>query len=483
MFIKFNYKNQKRKTNAQIETIEQLRAKAVETFGEQIIYCDFMYEDEDKELVALVDDIDLETCIEEAQENQLNRINVFIELSSPKTKNARSMSRKRAAQTGPEDNEAAQLANFSSSESETEGEEELDLAGIEAIDSESSESSPDPLTKAQIQAQVNAKKQAKIAKVEAKIAKKKEKMERKIAKEIAKLEAKKNKKLQKLDSHRNSLIEADHTSESENSVDIPADKPWMKHIPKHHRRRMIHKMRHKHHRHHGHHKHGHGGRKHCHKRRGPFGFIHKVMHAFKHGAKHDPQVQQDKEEIKTLVHEIKKTLKPLKHHPKMLLKVLKKSSKPLKEVFEKALNEVKEEHPQFKKNFEEKMARKEAHDNEKLARREQRIKNQQLKQEKRRLLREHKIKLREERVAAQAAKKQEMIAQRQAAQKAQAAKKQEMIAQKAAKAQAETKPAPTPEQKKRNQEIKMRINMLVPIFPNMTRPDLRKEVVKELNDK
>ena len=29
----------------------------------------------------------------------------------------------------------------------------------------------------------------------------------------------------------------------------------------------------------------------------------------------------------------------------------------------------------------------------------------------------------------------------------------------------------------------MRINMLVPIFPGMARPNLRKEVVKELNEK
>jgi len=97
MFIKFTYNTQKRKTNASlISNMEELKAKALEIFGNEVEHCDFMHEDEDKELVSLKNNEDLETCFQEAQANELKTINIYIELSSDKTQKARSLSKKRA---------------------------------------------------------------------------------------------------------------------------------------------------------------------------------------------------------------------------------------------------------------------------------------------------------------------------------------------------------------------------------------------------
>jgi len=95
MFIKFKFKNTSRKIKQEITTFEALKTQAKKIFGDEITYCDFMYEDEDLELVNIIEDIDLQNCFEEAKENGLRGIKIFLELSSPKTKRARSISQKK----------------------------------------------------------------------------------------------------------------------------------------------------------------------------------------------------------------------------------------------------------------------------------------------------------------------------------------------------------------------------------------------------
>lgn len=104
MFIKFKFNQTSRKIKKDIKTIEELKQEALAIFGDKVTYCDYLYEDEDLELVNIIEDIDLENCYEEAEENGSKSIKIFLELSSPKTKRARSISQKKKGVVINEDN-------------------------------------------------------------------------------------------------------------------------------------------------------------------------------------------------------------------------------------------------------------------------------------------------------------------------------------------------------------------------------------------
>lgn len=192
MHIKFSFRNQKRKTNTEIKSVEELRQKALQIFGEQANYCDFMYEDEDNELVSIIDNEDFTICLEEAASNGLKCVSIIMKLSSPETKKARSVSKKNVSEAqvaAPQPD----LKSFESSEESSDGTEEIDLAQIEAI-----KSSSDEETKELVKAEIEAKKLEKIAKIKERMELKKAKIEQKIQEKLARMESKKQEKLQKL---------------------------------------------------------------------------------------------------------------------------------------------------------------------------------------------------------------------------------------------------------------------------------------------
>ena len=185
MLIKFSFRNQKKKINAEIKSVELLREKAVQIFGEQANYCDLMYEDEDSELVSIIDNEDLSICLEEAETNGLKCVNIILKLSSPETKKARSVSKKNAAEEEAKA-EKPELKSFDTSDSSSEGTEEIDLAEVEAINTSSDEEA-----QKQVKAEMDAKKLEKISRLKEKMDLKKTRIELKIQEKLARMEAKK----------------------------------------------------------------------------------------------------------------------------------------------------------------------------------------------------------------------------------------------------------------------------------------------------
>lgn len=496
MFIKFNYKTQKRKINTKINTMDELKSKAREIYGDQVVYCDYMYQDEDNELVALVDDMDLETCYEEAEDNGLNRINVFIEISSPKTKNARSMSKKRKViENDKIEKEIEQIKKFSSDSESEESTEEIYLENKDEVISSSSE---EEKVQKQIKIESEAKRLEKIAKIEAKVNEKKMKIQEKIDEKIRKLQDQKKIQLNNI----SNTNEVSSDEDRNNSTDIPADKPWMKHIPKHHRRRMmglkndnaphhphhdhhphhVHHPHHGNHPHHGHHHHKHGEREGC-KARGPFGFLFKAVKHIKDQIHQNPDVKQANEEIKEVLHDIKKILKPLKDHPKMLLETLKKVAGPIKAEINKALEEVKNEHPHFKQHFEAKIARADS----KLSGRSQ-SKNTGRRETKRAAMVDNSEKMikRQQKEAIKEQKiheKQALLEQKRKMREEKKNMKIQALKNKVEQ-KAEVKDRNSEEFKKKQElrkaEIQQRVDMIFPIFSNkMDKAALRQEVKVE----
>jgi len=382
MQIKFSFRNQKRKTNVDINTVEELRKKATQIFGDQATYCDFMYEDEDNELVSIIDNDDFQICLEEAESNGQKCVNIILKLSSPDTKKARSVSKKIIAES-PIEAKQPDLKNFDSEESSSEGTEEIDLAEIEAI-----KSSSDEETKELIKAEMEAKKLDKIAKLKEKMEIKKAKIESKIQEKLARMEAKKQEKLQKIQNGEGA------TDSDEQDADIPEDKPWMKHIPHHHRMKMRHMMFNNKHRDHSHnhskhnedaqgehsHEHGHHHHKHhgC-KFRGIRGIFGKAIGHLKHGLgmHHASEHGRCHQQLHGLFKELRENFKNLKHCPDYLNEVIKIAAPQLKEVVNNTINQVKASHPELEEKLATILAsrdgRSKSKSTEKHARREARI--------------------------------------------------------------------------------------------------------------
>lgn len=131
MQVKLSFKNQTRKSNTEIKTVDELRKLAVKFFGDQAIYCDFMYQDDEKESVSIIDNDDLLICLEEAEENGMKSVSIQLKLSSPDTKSARSVSKKNSPQTKINEEKEEDVESFDS--------EDVDIAEIEAFNSSSDE--------------------------------------------------------------------------------------------------------------------------------------------------------------------------------------------------------------------------------------------------------------------------------------------------------------------------------------------------------
>lgn len=78
MIYKFQYKKTCRKIKKELETYEDLLEAAKNLFGAEVESLNFMYKDEDQELVNIYDEDDFECCLDEAQENKLPSIKFFL---------------------------------------------------------------------------------------------------------------------------------------------------------------------------------------------------------------------------------------------------------------------------------------------------------------------------------------------------------------------------------------------------------------------
>ncbi len=126
-FTKFKFNNQVRKTRLSSETILALRAHAEKLFGKCAEECKFLYIDNDNEKIEIVEDQDLEICIEEAQLSGTKSITLEIIGSEQKAGiRNRSASLKRKASANKIKKEELPLKESSSEESSSEDVEKLE---------------------------------------------------------------------------------------------------------------------------------------------------------------------------------------------------------------------------------------------------------------------------------------------------------------------------------------------------------------------
>jgi hypothetical protein len=401
MFIKFKFNNTSRKIKKDISSFEELKQEATKIFGEKIIYCDFLYEDEDCEMVSIVDDNDLENCLSEAKDNGQKGVKIFLEVSSPKTKRARSISQKKAVVINENQNKVKEFAKCGSIS---------DDSDFEILNSDDS--------------------------VDSKMEKKYKKLEMKIKRKMEKLRKKKIEKLNK----------AERKASKSRSQSKKAKKNQ------------------------GEKKHG---RCHHHNRGHPWRKIQQVLN------------------------QVKMEVKVLKGNPELIEKFVQKCGTALVDTVKTTLESVKAENPEIVAKYEEQ--RKAG-----IARREERQKKKQEMMEKRKEKMAEKAKKQAEKQAKRQAKMAEIEAKKAEKQAEKEAKKAEKLAEKEAKKEAkkaekkeerkasrsrsksvgkkvDKKVEKTNPKKERNQEIRRRVQILVPIFKDTPRPELRKRVVADLD--
>lgn len=181
----------------------------------------------------------------------------------------------------------------------------------------------------------------------------------------------------------------------------------------------------------------HSSRSHSHGRMPEF-----VKNIIEENKKHNYPWRQ----VKEMIFDVKDEFKTFRGSPALISKAVLKCKEHVVEFVQKAIEEVKQENPELvtelEKKREERMDKREA---KRLAR--------QIKDDQKR------------------GRKEEKRAKKEA-------KKEEKRARKEAK---KLSPEASPNKAKRQQEIRQRINIIQPIFKDMKRPDIRKEVVSDLD--
>lgn len=469
MFIKFKFNNTTRKIKKEVKTIEELKEQSLKVFGNDVVYCDIMYEDEDNELVNIIDDEDLTTAYEEAQENGKKCVKIVLELSSPKTKRARSISQKKKMVAFVDESEE-ELVGFGSSDE--------DLENLEGFSDE---------IEAEIEAEIDAEEVGEEAvqndpEVEQIINDKFNRLEEKMQKKLSKLEEKRKRKLWSI----------------KNGIH-GAKKFFGKMRRKHHRRHGGHKRhggRHgRHHRgphhrgpHHPHHPPHHRGPHHRgphHRRRGhshshsmSSGSLSHSSRSHSHHRGKMPQfvkeiIEENKKhghpwrQLKEIMHSVKDEFKTFRGSPALIAKAVEKSKGHILEYIKNTIEEVKNENPELMAELDKKRE-------ERAQKKEERKAEGKCRKERKRLCRQRK---REEKLA----RKEEKLAKKQVKKEEKEAKKEASPKKEVMK---ESSPEASPKKgvnKERRQEIKNRVNIIQPIFKDMKRPDIRKEVVSDLD--
>lgn len=411
MFIKYKFKNTTRKIKKEIKTVEGLKAEAEKVFGTDVVYCDYMYEDEDNELVNIIDDIDLETCFEEAKENGKKCVKVLLELSSPKTKRARSISQKKKTVNFVDED----LEGFGSSDEDEENEIEQELEGFSSDDLEAEieveaelsgeEVSPSP---------ENGEKKKEIEEV---INKKFNKLEDKMQRKLKKLKEKRHEKLRKIKHKVGAFL--GFGGKHRHGKCGRGGKHWKKHG-------------------------GHGE-----------GMPEFVKNIIEENKKHGFPWKQ----VKQMFCDAKQEFKTLRGSPELISKAIEKCKDKVVSQIKQSIEEVKAENPELVAELAKKREEREKKVEEKRTagierREEKRLHKEKKLQEKMKMIQEKKE------------KKLREIKE----------KKEKKEAKKVEEAEKEK----SPETKKRQQEVKRRVNIIVPIFTGLQRPEIRKAVVEDL---
>lgn len=190
MIIKFKFNNQFRKINKTINNFEDLKEEAISLFGEEVHYCDFLYQDEDEEFVNIYNDDDLDCCVEESEENGNNCIKIFLQLQNKETKQKRSASVKRKDIQGDfvviEDQKHQEEVKEERQNS-TEKKVQFEISGQEKPQ------------EAERDARLQELKQRKKAMIEEKMENKKRKIEQELNAKLERVEAQKRKKLENIE--------------------------------------------------------------------------------------------------------------------------------------------------------------------------------------------------------------------------------------------------------------------------------------------
>jgi hypothetical protein len=289
MFIKFNFQNQTKKAQLDFSSLDDLKLKFTQLFSNsRANQVDFFYKDEDNELVSIQDQDDWNICLDEAKYYEQKSVTIITKIAQ--TYKARSASRKN-----------------DSSSSDTEGTEEIDMESIEKKEAMQKK-----------REQIKEENAIKIDNLKLTLDEEKKQHLTDLQEGLAKMKAKKEEKLKAIESK----IEELKNSSSDDS-DIPEDKPWMKHIPKHHREKMGEFRRHHHHPH-GHHP----GHHH------PHGHHPGHHHPHGHHPGHHGKCHQ---QLHGLISDIKETFKGLKHCGEYLNQVIKVATPAIKDTIKNSI--------------------------------------------------------------------------------------------------------------------------------------------------
>ena len=513
MFIKFKYNDKSRKIKRDIQNVEELKQAAIDIFGENTVYCDILYEDEDMELVNIIDDEDLKLCFEEAKENDSKCIKIYLKLSSPTTKQARAAKDKAQDGSDVEDD----LMQVEPAHDSAEDFKPLDDEDDTSDDTSSDTSSPEDFAGEHID-EIDVFDSFEDDKElieeggprfdypdsdEDKINKKKAKLEKKIEKKMNKLAKKRDKMINKLNKlERRQLEGIDTSSSSSDSSHSPQRRGgWWKKVKKAYKRgkfgKKFHKKRHgkcgrsrshkrghghRHgHRHHGRHGHGHKHRHHGHRHRD--GHHHGQGHRQGGGM---PEFVKDiietrkqhghpMKKFRDLNTEIRDELFKFKGSPELIGLAVDKFRDQFLELAKKAVEDVKAENTE---KYDELIKKRE----EQAKKREEIAARRQERQEE---MRQRKQEYREKKMALKAQKRALKEQKKEWKRQQKEVKRQERMTMKQkreAKKQQNDGKKVTPAQRARNQEIRKRVNILVQIFQDMKRPQIRKEVVKDLEE-
>lgn len=446
MFIKFTYKNTTRKLKKEIKTMEELKSQALKAFGNDVLYCDYMYEDEDNEMVNIIDDSDLVACYEEAEENGKKSVKVILKLSSPTTKRARSISQKKKNVVFvDEDTPEEELEGFGTSSSDEAEDIEDVLEGF----------SDEMEDEVEIEAEIGEENFDQ--EIEGEDEERKREVEEIINAKFNKLEEKMQRKLRKL---------KDKRPEQLGTVKRKF-RGVMNFLTGRKRKERREKRRHgKHHHgkhHHGKHRHGRrgrGGRRHWKKhvdgeenedRQGMPDFVKEIIEENK---KHGFPWKQ----VKAMICEVKDELKTFKGSPELISKTIEKCKDQIISFAKNAVEEVKTENPELVAELEKKREEREA-------KKEERRKAGIERREQKKIKREKKFEEKKKKLEEKLQKKKDKILK----------KVEKKLEKEAAKNSSPDKSNP------RKEEIKKRMTIVVPIFKNIPRPELRKAVVKDYN--
>lgn len=127
MFIRIKYDRKCRKTSENVQTIEDLKKLIVHFFGPEAEKLHILYRDSENELVSIIDNDDLLTCYNEAEE--MDQSNVTIILKS-KLEGSRSSSSKKSSHESLTSSESEEDTKAQKSEESTQ--KNLALEAIEA---------------------------------------------------------------------------------------------------------------------------------------------------------------------------------------------------------------------------------------------------------------------------------------------------------------------------------------------------------------